>query len=152
MELGEAEKLAYDFIREIADHCEKIRIVGSIRRRRPQVKDIDLVLIVKDWLSITTTLRKMSTKFLIDGTEQKRVIYKGQQFDLYSASPETWGTLILIRTGSAQHNVKLSTLARKKGMKLSHRGLEKKGKVIASTERKIFESLGLDYVEPEERD
>jgi len=38
------------------------------------------------------------------------------------------------------------------GMKLSHRGLIKNEKVIASTERKIFEALDLPYVEPEERE
>jgi len=153
--LEEAEKLAYDFIREITDYCEKIRVVGSIRRRRPQVKDVDLVLIVKDWVGFTTKLRKISTKFLIDGEQVKRIIYLDTQIDLNFASPETYDPLILIRTGSMAHNIKLSTVALRKGLKLTHRGLVKpgeEGKVIASTEKGIFETLGLSYVEPEERE
>ena len=82
----------------------------------------------------------------------KRVVYKGEQIDLYFATPETWGTLVLIRTGSAEHNIKLSMIAQKKGLKLSHGGLSKNGQVIASTEKEIFEALDLPYVEPEERE
>ena len=42
-------------------------------------------------------------------------------------------------------------IARKKGMKLSHKGLIKDEKIIASTEKEIFEALGMEYVPPEER-
>jgi len=45
----------------------------------------------------------------------KRVLYNGEQIDLYFATPETWGTLVLIRTGSAEHNIKLSMIAQKEG-------------------------------------
>lgn len=153
MELENAQKLAEQFIHEIADFCEKIKIVGSIRRKKTECRDIDLVLLVKPeqlW-NFTLKLRKIS-KIGVDGKQVKRVVFKGEQIDLYFATPETWGALVLIRTGSAEHNIKLSTLARKKGMKLSHKGLMKDGKVVASTEKKIFEALGLSYVTPEERE
>lgn len=153
MQLEEAEQLAEQIVGEIADYCEKIKIVGSIRRRKAEVKDIDLVLLVKPerWWDFTLKLRKIS-KVSIDGKQVKRVVYKGEQIDLYIATPETWGTLVLIRTGSAAHNIKLSMIARKKGLKLSHSGLTKNGEVIASTEKEIFEALDLSYVEPEERE
>ena len=154
MELEKAEKLAYDFIHEIAEFCEKIRIVGSIRRRKPQVKDIDLVIVLKDALGFTTKLRKIVSKFLIDGEQVKRIIFKGQQFDLYLADHKTYEPQILIRTGSWQHNVKLSTIALRKGLKLTHHGLVKRGeegKILASTEKGIFTALDLPYVPPEER-
>jgi len=153
MQLEEAQRLAEQFINEITDYCEQVKIVGSIRRRKPEVKDIDLVLLVKpehSW-DFTLKLRRIS-KISIDGKQVKRVVYKGEQIDLYLATPETWGTLILIRTGSAAHNIKLSMIARKKGWKLSHSGLTKNGEVIASTEKEIFEALGLSYVEPGERE
>jgi len=40
MQLEEAEQLAEQIAGEIADYCEKIKIVGSIRRRKPEVKDL----------------------------------------------------------------------------------------------------------------
>ena len=76
---------------------------------------------------------------------------EGVNVDLYVATPETWEPLLLIRTGSAEHNIKLSMRARKLGMKLAHRGLVKNGRIIASTEKRIFEALGMEYVPPEER-
>jgi len=153
MRLEQAEKMAEQFIGEIADYCEKIEIVGSIRRRKTECRDIDLVLLAKPeqlW-NFTFKLKKIS-KIMVDGKQVKRVIYKGEQIDLYFATPETWGTLILIRTGSMAHNIKLSTIALRKRMKLTHRGLMKDGKLISSSEKGIFESLGLSYVPPEERD
>ena len=152
MLLQQAEKLAEQFIGEIAVYCEKIQIVGSIRRRKTECRDIDLVLLAKPeqlW-NFTLKLKRIS-KSIVDGKQVKRVIYKGEQFDLYFATPETWGALILIRTGSAQHNIKLSMIAQKKGMKLTHSGLMKNGEIIASTEEGIFEALDLNYVKPEER-
>ena len=153
MRLEEADELAEQFIQEIADYCEKIKIVGSIRRRKPQVKDIDLVLLVKPehWWNFVLKLRKIS-EIGIDGKQVKRMVYKGEQFDLYFATQETWEPLILIRTGSAEHNIKLSMIAQKKGLKLSHSGLTKNGKMLASTEKEIFEALGFSYVPPEERE
>jgi len=152
MELKDAEELAKHIVEHIRPHCERVEVAGSIRRKKSEVRDIDLVLIVKDWLKFTTKLQKISSKFLIDGPQQKRIIYKGEQIDLYLADHKTYEPQILIRTGSAAHNIKLSTIARKKGMKLSHRGLTKEGKIIASTEKEIFEVLDLPYVEPEERE
>lgn len=152
MQLTQAEKLAEQFIQEIADYCEKIKVVGSIRRRKTECRDVDLVLLAKQeqlW-NFTLKLKKIS-KINVDGKQVKRVVYKDEQFDLYFATPETWGALILIRTGSAQHNIKLSMIAQKKGMKLTHSGLMKDKKLISSTEVGIFEALDLSYVEPQQR-
>jgi DNA polymerase (family 10) len=76
--------------------------------------------------------------------------------DLYLATPETWATLILIRTGSKAHNVRLAQRARELGFKLraSGDGIEvKNGQLISvSDEREVFSLLGLPYVPPEHRD
>jgi DNA polymerase (family 10) len=152
MRLGQAEKLAEQFIHEIAVYCEKIKIVGSIRRRKTECRDIDLVLLAKPeqlW-NFTFKLKKIS-KIMVDGKQVKRVIYKGKQFDLYFATPETWGALVLIRTGSMAHNIMLSRRALDLGMRLTHHGLVKNGLTIATTEQAIFEALDLTYVPPEER-
>ena len=106
MQLEDAEKLAKQFIQEIVDYCAKVKIVGSIRRRKPQVHDVDLVIIVKPeyWWNFTLKLRKISEN-IVDGAKVKRIIYKGEQFDLYMADQRTYQPLILIRTGSARARV-----------------------------------------------
>ena len=155
MKLEDAEKLAREIVEHIRPLCERLEVAGSIRRKKSEVRDVDLVLIPKplSWHRIIATLqRTMDAEVLKRGNSIAQLSIKGVNVDLYVATAKTWGALLLIRTGSAEHNIKLSTLARKKGMKLSHRGLTKESKVIASTEKEIFEALDLPYVPPEERE
>ena len=45
MKLIEARARAQALVEQIAPHCERVQIAGSIRRRTPEVKDIEIVLI-----------------------------------------------------------------------------------------------------------
>ena len=85
------------------------------------------------------------------GEKVAQLNINGVNIDLYATNPKQWETLLLIRIGSAEHNIKLSIQARKMGMKLTHSGLSKDGKIIAATEHGIFEALGMEYIPPEER-
>ena len=155
MKLEQAKKLAEQIMNQIRPYCDRLMVAGSIRRKKPIVRDVDLVLIPKPllWHRIITTLQQnMDAKVLKHGEKAAQLTIDGVNVDLYSATEETWEPLLLIRTGSAQHNIKLSMLAQKKGMKLTHKGLIKDEKNIASTEREIFNLLDLSYVPPEERD
>ena len=154
MELEDAEELAKRIVEHILPLCERVEVAGSIRRKKSEVRDIDLVLIPKPllWPRIIATLqRTMDAKVLKCGDRIAQLTIKGVNVDLYVANEQTWGALLLIRTGSAEHNIKLSQIALRKGMKLSHKGLIKEGKLVASTEEEIFKNLDLPYVEPEER-
>ena len=155
MKLEDAEELAGEIVEHIHPFCERVEIAGSIRRKQSEVRDIDLVLIPKplSWHRIVATLqRRMNAEVLKRGDSIAQLTIKGVNVDLYVANEQTWGALLLIRTGSAEHNIKLSKRALSMGMKLTHKGLTKEGKVIASTETEIFEALDLPYVEPEERE
>jgi len=154
MKLKDAEKLAEQIMEQIRPYCDRLMIAGSIRRKKSEVRDVDFVLIPKPllWHRIVATLQQnMDAKVLKHGEKAAQLTIDGINVDLYSATPETWEPLLLIRTGSAQHNIKLSMLARKKGMKLTHKGLSKDGKIITSREKGIFKALGMEYVPPEER-
>ena len=154
MKLKDAEKLAEQIMEQIQPFCDRLVVAGSIRRKKSEVRDVDFVLIPKPlmWPRIIAALqRNMDAKVLKQGEKAAQLTINGINIDLYSATPETWEPLLLIRTGSAEHNIKLSMIARKKGMKLTHSGLAKNGKIIALTEKEIFETLELDYVPPEER-
>ena len=75
------------------------------------------------------------------------------QVDVYIANKENYEPLLLIRTGSKEHNVKLTTKAISLGMKLTANGLidNKTGKIIATSEKDIFKALKMNYIEPEKR-
>ena len=155
MKLKDAEKLAEQIMEQIWPFCDRLEVAGSIRRKTSEVRDVDFVLIPKPllWHRIVTTLqRNMDAKVLKHGEKAAQLTIDGINVDLYSATEETWEPLLLIRTGSAEHNIKLSMIARKKGMKLSHKGLIKDEKIVASTEKEIFDLLGLSYLLPEKRD
>lgn len=78
---------------------------------------------------------------------------KGVGVDLNFATKDNFGALLLFRTGSMDHNVKLASKAKKMGLKFSPYGVFKDGKRIDdNSEEGIFKALGEDYVPPEERD
>lgn len=43
MQLAQAQKIAIDLCYQLQPHCHKINIAGSIRRKQPDVKDIEIV-------------------------------------------------------------------------------------------------------------
>ena len=76
------------------------------------------------------------------------------QVDFYRAKPQTFGILLLVRTGSAEHNVWLASCAISKGMRIKYsEGLIKDNSVIAGeNEKGVFEALGLPCPLPSERE
>jgi DNA polymerase/3'-5' exonuclease PolX len=90
--------------------------------------------------------------------------------DLVSTTPTNWGAVYLCRTGSMQHNIQLCNHAITKGLKFApYRGVVKKIRAIqapgvfldgdlgeeiiaSATEEAIYESLGLPWRHPRERD
>lgn len=165
MKLEEASALADQIVDTIKHLCdpEHIMVVGSIRRKSPEVHDIDIVLIPQSWMW-NTIIQTIKTNWLAQvveaGQELARLMVstgatsEPVQVDIYRARPETWGVLLLIRTGSIHHNIKLCSRAKSMGMMLSAaKGVIKDGKVIASrTEEEIFKALEMDFVEPEKRE
>lgn len=133
---------------------EKISICGSIRRKKPEVNDADIIVLPKLNKNITGYLKNFH-KCIRAGNKIVTVTYRGLDIDVYIATPENFGVLQLIRTGSAEHNKKLCTLALKKGWKLWADGSGLRtgdGDLISNTEIGILEKLLGKYVEPEERE
>ena len=154
MELERAQKVAEEVVKRLSPYCQRIEVAGSVRRRRPSPRDIDIVLIPSDLWNLTHEVMGLGP-CQQKGEKLKRINYHGVQVDLYFCEPETWGMTLLVRTGSADHNIKLAARAKKMGLHFSvARGIENgKGKVIASrTEEEVLSALGLNYIPPEERD
>jgi len=155
MELKQSQALAQEIVDQLAPYCERIEVAGSIRRQRPFPRDIDIVFIPRSQGKLASALQSLGESRL-GGRKLEERVYKGVQVDIYFATPETWATLLLIRTGSKAHNIKLTTLAKKRGCHLyaSGRGLfnEKGERIAGDTEASFFEALGLPYAQPWERE
>lgn len=160
MEYEKIKELADEFVKEIKPFCEKFDVCGSIRRKKANCKDIDIVLLPKDNFNLRLPflqgkILNSGKKFIIETNGQKlvRLNYQDVKVDIYIATPENYEVLKLIRTGSAEHNKKLCQLALDNGMHLRFdKGLiDADGSIIANTEEGILKELLGKYVEPEVR-
>jgi DNA polymerase (family 10) len=169
MDLKKAQIIGLSVVDKLKPYCDRIEIAGSIRRKRPFVHDIDLVYIPSNQGQFVTILRQFGP-FKMGGGKLIRVNYQPIELDVYIAEPASWSTLLLIRTGSAKHNVMLCSKAKHMGMKLhaDGSGLYRLGGMIATkdaadgrreeirvagdTEESIFEALEMKYKSPEERE
>jgi len=154
MELEKAKVIADIVVKTIAPYCEQIEVAGSIRRQKAFVNDIDLVVIPRDRWNLDLALGRMGN-YKMSGMKIARVEMDSIPLDVYFATPETFATLLLIRTGSAENNIRLATLAKKRGwhMAASGDGLfnENGQRIAGDSEESIFKALGLPYQRPEER-
>ena len=153
--LERAQRIAEAIVKELRPYCRRIEIAGSIRRKKPWVKDIDLVLIPNDLWNLHAELVKLG-QMKMSGSKIVRVLYGSIQVDVYIADEDTWATLLLIRTGSAQNNIRLAMLAKKRGWHLSASGDglfdETRERIAGDTEQSIYRALDLPWQPPERRD
>jgi DNA polymerase (family 10) len=167
MPLQEAKRLADLAVAQLAPMADRIEIAGSIRRKRPECGDIDLVILPKPGRrrDIRERCLQRHPRLVEDGA--LNLIFQtdaGVQFDIYFASPPepqlfhakpgTWGTLLLCRTGSKQFNIWFAMKARDCHCQWNpYWGLYREGKCIASEEEPdLFKALSLAYIPPESRD
>lgn len=174
-----AENVADEIITKLQNHFVKYQICGSLRRMRDTVGDIDIVAIPKcayepgdetlsesiskidpNGSNIVKSLGKSGAGRFLDGDLVKRFHFQGILIDLYLADETTFGTLVLIRTGSKEHNIKLAMIARSKNMKLfaSGKGLcrvdsdDNITEIICTDEHEILTTLLNNIPKPKERD
>ena len=155
MELNEAIKKGEQVLKHISTYIKRRRLAGSIRRNKSIVRDIDIVVEVssenlekiKDSLAELGQLKLKGDKLI------RLITFDNVQVDIYIANKENYNSLLLIRTGSKEHNIKLTTRAHIFNYKLTANGLinMKTGSVIATSERDIFKALKMNYVEPQNR-
>jgi DNA polymerase (family 10) len=161
LDLKEAERLAVQVKEAVENQCERIEVAGSIRRQKSKVHDIDFVVVTKndaEWQKINEKLKNLKAKPNCSGNNVIKAFLPCQnglfQVDFYRAKPQTFGIHLLVRTGSADHNVWLAGYAISKGMRIKYsEGLIKDNSVIAGeTEKGVFEALGLPCPLPSERE
>src|ERR1035437_601929 len=153
-----ADKLAAELVSTTA----QIEIAGSLRRKKPFVHDIDMVVLPSGdgsafKVALETLMQRGSLTQIRDGDKIKvfMAAKTGIPIDIYIASRETFATLLLIRTGSKEHNIKLALRARELRMKLraSGDGIEDaEGAVLRiGSEEEIFRLLDMPFAAPEQR-
>lgn len=152
--LERAQEIAEQVVKRLSPYCSRIEVAGSVRRKEPWVNGIDLVLIPHDPWNLHHEIKGLG-QMRMSGKKIMRVMVGSVQVDIYVADEKTWATLLLIRTGSEENNIRLVTLAKKRGWRLAASGdglFNERGERIAGdTELSIYAALGLCYQEPWER-
>jgi DNA polymerase (family 10) len=160
LDLNEAESLANQLKTTVSAQCDRIEVAGSIRRQKTKVHDIDFVVAAKsdaEWQKISEKLKHLKAKPNCQGNSVTKAYVPCQngffQVDFYRAKPSTFGIHLLVRTGSAEHNMWLAAYAISKGMRIRYsEGLIKDAAIAGETEKGVFEALGLPYPLPNERE
>ncbi|MBN1120162.1 MAG: DNA polymerase/3'-5' exonuclease PolX [Anaerolineae bacterium] len=133
-------------------------VAGSLRRYRPTIGDIDLLIASTTPAPIMRAFvaRPEVQRVLAQGETKSSVeLVSGQQVDLRVLPPERYGTLLAYFTGSKEHNVRLRELALKQGLSLSENSFIPIGggeEILCETEEQVYATLGLPYIPPELRE
>jgi len=127
MELNKAQKMAVEICMRLQPFTDKINIAGSIRRKKPEVKDIEIVcmpkqIIVEDedlfgtkrdnnhidvgFISTVDSLGRIE-KGKPTGRYCKIVLSEGINLDLFLPDPDDYYRQYAIRTGSADYSFKV---------------------------------------------
>lgn len=114
MNLQLAKSIAYKTVQILRPHCHRIEIAGSIRRQKPNVKDIEIVAIPRPYeiglfqSGIATVVNQWEkVKGELPCKYTQRRLPEGINLDLFFAEPGNWGLIFAIRTGSAEYSHKV---------------------------------------------
>ncbi|TVZ89022.1 DNA polymerase/3'-5' exonuclease PolX [Streptomyces sp. BK340] len=147
---------AEDIVAELSavTGCERCTYVGSLRRMRETIGDIDILVAANRSGPFMDALVSLpSTSEVIAHGEKKTSVrtHKGVQVDLRVLPPSSWGAGLQYFTGSKGHNIRTRTIAVRQGLKLSEYGLfdAGSGESLASrTEEEVYDRLGLPWIPP----
>ena len=160
MELNKAKRIADKTVKQLRPHCNRIEIAGSIRREKPNVKDIEIVCISKSYdiglfeSGIATVVNKwQKIKGELPCRYTQRLLPDNIVLDLFFATLENWGLILAIRTGSAGYSHKiLATRWVQFGYKSEGGILKRNGIEYPIYEEKdLFKLLNLKWIEPKHR-
>jgi len=145
------------------DGIDDVLIAGSVRRQRPVVSDVDLVVVTDGVIDLTQYRGSLDDHRIAFTPKGGVALIEGVRVELYLAPPGCAGATLQFVSGPGSLNVWLRSLAKNKGWKLSQYGLyDGHGKDAVRLDRStgdpyademsIFEALGVDYIAPEDRD
>jgi DNA polymerase (family 10) len=141
-------------------------IAGSIRRGRPTIGDVDILIASSDPAPIMERFVSLDgvARILGQGDTKSSVeLQSGLQVDVRVLPKAKWGTALQYFTGSQAHNIRIREIARNLGYSLNEdalRPLDEHGQLIDDpaayrhfdSEESLYAALGLPWIAPEIRE
>lgn len=160
---SEALQIAERVKAQLEPFCHRIEIGGSIRRKKPEVKDVEIIALPKHY---ETGLFESGLATIVNGWQKvkgeldydtcrytQRILPEGIKLDLFMPRTESWGYIYAIRTGSAEYNFKIVQAIKDSGHiaeggRILH---PVTGLCVVDTEVDFFNLINLPFIKPEER-
>ncbi|HEY3377808.1 MAG TPA: helix-hairpin-helix domain-containing protein, partial [Armatimonadota bacterium] len=160
MPLAQAYPFAQQVMRVLQKSAPVDRIVaaGSLRRMKEDVGDLDILVTSHDAQAVMQAAARipMARQVLLAGpTKTSLLTDMGIQVDVRVVEPENFGAALQYFTGSKEHNVKLRTIAVRKGYKLSEYGIFRVAtgeRIGGRNEEDLYTPLGITMFPPELRE
>jgi DNA polymerase (family 10) len=140
-------------------------IAGSIRRGRPTIGDVDILIESAEAAPIMDTFVKLPEVARVLGhgpTKSSVELHNGLQVDVIVLPKERWGTALQYFSGSQAHNIRLREIALQKRLSLNEHALsptdeqgniiEDAPKILCATEEEVYAAIGLPWIPPELRE
>ncbi|MFP4323937.1 MAG: DNA polymerase/3'-5' exonuclease PolX, partial [Anaerolineales bacterium] len=133
-------------------------IAGSLRRFRPTIGDIDILIASADAAPVMARFVERGDVVRVLGhgeTKSSVMLESGAQVDVRVLAPERYGTALSYFTGSKAHNVRLRELALQRGLSLNEHAFtdtESGEETLCATEEDVYAVLGLPWIPPELRE
>lgn len=166
IERWKAYCLAAVVVQRLQKVCQRVEIAGSLRRKKALVGDIEIVCVpnqVMDLIGEKSYLwgdvrDALATFALLKGGDRYQQYGLGIcKAGIFVTTPEQWGMIYTIRTGSAEFSHRLVTPRMYGGLlpegfcvkdgRLWNRGVA----LETPEEQDVFKAIGKQWVEPENR-
>jgi len=170
-QLEKVKAIAQEIVCWLTPACQRMVIAGSIRRRKLEVGDIELLCIPR-FIDGTDQLDEM-IRTLVDqgqldfrrnklgsrvyGPKNKLMVHvsSGIGVDIFSTDVQCWPVALVARTGGEKTNKRIAMAAIRKGWRWHAYGSgfsTSDGELVCKSERDVFEFVGLPYFAPWERE
>jgi len=178
MSFHDAAVYGLEFSRRIEDVCEKLQLSASLRRGRPVVHDIEMVVVPRlgpgTQMTVDGSYRRENLlhRRMLSLLNNRGILHRekdqfGERYykfavningrtvpiDLFAVLPPAqWGTQLLISTGCAEFSHWIISQRISQGYRFKDGHLKYMGRTIDTpTEESVFEVLRIQYVQPDRR-
>jgi DNA polymerase (family 10) len=144
-------------LRTAAPTLRQATYAGSLRRGRPTVGDLDILVAVDDAPAVVRAFTTLPLVARVESAGDEKasiLLHNGTQADLIAVPPALWGSALQHFTGSKAHNIRFRELALARGSSFSEHGFRRAdGTVLTcATEEEVYAAVDLPWIPPELRE
>ncbi len=160
MKYNKALNIAEQIKSELSPLCKRIEIAGSIRRKKEEPRDIEIVAIPKanKYFDLKEYLYNVKRYSILKGNFPGRYMRlqrsgNGAFIDLFFCKKSTWWMIFLIRTGNADFSKFVVTRAKQIEYRVEDGKLYDENGIPfeIESEREVFDILMMRWRPPEQR-